>query len=115
MRVRVRDAVGERASTARAGWRLVEVLEPILAGGEPVVLDFADLRTVAAVFFCHSIAILVEKDKEERLPQLLSWENMTPLDEEILGRVVADAVRARKDPRWAAARVKAALKLAERD
>src|SRR4051794_23410319 len=114
-RVKVSDVVGNQASTHQAGQRLHDLIEPALARGEPVELDFAGVRHFSALFFNASIGALIEGDGQDRLPPLLRYENLPPLARGALESVVEYAVRRRTDPRWAAAMDQAVAKWSQRE
>src|SRR5262245_20871939 len=99
MRVNVSDIDGVHASTPQAGQRLYALIEPVLARGEPVVLDFAGVQHFSAPFFNSSIGPLVEADSANRLPQLLRIENLPPLGQGVLDSVIENGIRMRENPR----------------
>jgi STAS-like domain of unknown function (DUF4325) len=115
MRVNVKDIDGIHASTLQAGQRLYSLIEPVLARGEPVVLDFAGVRHFSVPFFNYSIGLLVEKDEANRLGELLRYENLPAPGQSAWESVVEYAVRRRGNPRLAEAMDQAARKLFERD
>jgi hypothetical protein len=116
MYVKVSEIDGGFASTPQAGERLYNLIAPVLARGEEVVLDFEGVRYTAVPFFMASIQPLIEADREERLSKLLRYENLnlTPFGQSDVEAVTEFAVRCR-DPRVKAAYAAAAQKLAERD
>jgi hypothetical protein len=115
MRVKVSDIDGVHAYTPQAGQRLYAIIEPAIARGEPVVLDFEGVRHYSAAFFVYSIGILVEADTTNRLPELLQYENLPPGGQAALDSVIGYAVRRRENPRWAEGMDQGARKLFERD
>jgi hypothetical protein len=99
----VRELNNGHASTGETGWRLYQLIEPVLARGEEVVLDFAGVKHVAAPFLSSSVGVLIEADKEDRLPKLLRYENLPPERQGTLDVVIDYGVRRRENPRGAAA------------
>ena len=111
MRVKVSEIDGGHASTPQAGLRLHALIEPALARGEPVVLDFEGVKYCSVPFFSASVGILVEADAEGRLPALLSYESLSPMGQSAVDSVTEYAIRRRENPRWAAAMDEVAKKL----
>lgn len=102
MRVKVSEIDNGHASTGVAGLRLYHLIKPVLDKGEEVVLDFEQVKHCAAPFLSASVGNLIEEDKEERLPRLLRYENLTPQWQRTVDGVKDRAVRRRENPRWAA-------------
>jgi len=115
MRVRVSEIEGISASTPQAGQRLLELIEPVLARGEVVVLDFEGVRDFSVPFFVASVFVLVKQDTEGRLSTLLRYENLPSQGQSALDSVLDYAVRCRNNPRWADGMYEAARKFAERE
>src|SRR4051794_3073944 len=103
MRVKVTDVDGIHASTPQAGQRLYALIEPALARGEPVTLDFEGVKHFSRLFFDVAVGTLLERDAEDRLSGLLRFENLPPLGQSALAMTAEDATRRRENPRWAAA------------
>src|SRR4051794_13864243 len=103
MRVKVSEIDGIHAYTPQAGIRLRELIEPALAVGEEVTLDFEGVKHYSAAFFCASIGALIEADKAGRTPQLLRYENLLPRGQSALESATDFAIRRRDNPKWAAA------------
>jgi hypothetical protein len=115
MRVKVNDIAGIHASTPEAGERLLALLQPLLARGEPVELDFAGVLHFSVPFFVASIFVLVKEDTENRLSGLLRYENLLPQGRSALDSTIDYAVRCRQDPRWAEGMYQAARQFSERE
>jgi hypothetical protein len=103
MRVKVREIDNGHASTPQAGLRLYALIEPVLARGEPVILDFEGVKHCSTAFFSASVGILIEADREDRLPELLRYENLAPRCQPALELASDFAVRCRQSPAGAAA------------
>src|ERR1700676_1393738 len=111
MRVKVRDDVdGIHASTLQAGVKLHDLIEPALARGEEVVLDFEGVKYFAPMFFNCAIGTFIERDAENRLFESLRFENLSALGQLSLDHVIEYATRRRENPRGAGARDAAAWK-----
>jgi hypothetical protein len=65
MRVLVREIDEGHASTPQAGLHLYALIEPVLARGEEVILDFEGVKHCSTAFFTASVAILIEADEGE--------------------------------------------------
>jgi hypothetical protein len=115
MRVKVSDIDGIHATTYQAGQKLYTLIAPVLARGEPVELDFEGVRHFSPLFFNASIGILVEADKENRLPERLRVVNLPPLGQDALDSVIDYAIRCRDNPRWAEAMDQAVRKWSQRE
>jgi hypothetical protein len=115
MRVKVSDIDGVHASTAQAGQRLYALIEPVLARGESVELDFEGVKHFSVPFFTSSIFILVRDDASGRVQGLLRYENLLPQGQSDLDSTLDYAVRCRDNPRWAEGMYEAARKLSQRD
>lgn len=108
------DTPGLGASP-EAGMKLKELIEPALARGEQVELDFEGLRFFAIGFFVFSIGKLVETDTADRVPALLRYLNLNEAGQSYVKSAVEFAIRRRDNPRWAAGAGAAAEKMAERE
>jgi hypothetical protein len=115
MRVQVSEIDGSYASTPEAGQRLLALIEPVLARGEPVELDFEGVRYFSVPFFCASIFVLVKGDTGNRLSGLLRYENLLPQGQSALESTIDYAIRCRDNPRWAEGLYEAARKFSERE
>lgn len=115
MRVKVSEIDNFQATTPQAGLKLYTLIEPALAGGEPVELDFDGVRHFSTAFFGSSIGILVEADIENRLPALLHYENLPPLGQTALHLATEYATRRRENPRWGTALDESMRKSFERE
>ena len=115
MRVKVMEIDGGFASTWEAGERLYALIAPALARGEEVILDFEGVRGFSVPFFAASIEVLIDADKEERLPALLRYENISAVGQSTVDSVSEFATRCRDNPRLKDGYYEAARKLAERD
>ncbi len=115
MRVKVSEIVGNQASTPEAGQRLLALIGPAFATGEPVELDFEGVQQFSVPFFCASIFVLVREDAANRLPGLLRCENLLPQGQSALDSTLDYAIRCRDNPRWAEGMYEAAEKLSERE
>ena len=114
MRVKVSEVDGIHASTPQAGQRLYAIIEPAIARGEVVTLDFEGVKHFGPGFFNWSIGVLIEQDMENRLTGLLRYENLPPLGQNSLESVVEYATRRRENPQWAAAMEAVVRKRAEK-
>src|SRR5258708_1743839 len=98
MRVKVRDVTGEYADSYEGGLRLADVIAPVLARGEEVVLDFEGVKDCFGAYFDCAIGRLIVQDAEDRLPKLLRYENLSPRGQTILEAVTEHAIRRRENP-----------------
>src|SRR5262245_2677320 len=101
MRVKVSDIDGIHATTPQTGQKLLAIIEPALARGEPVVLDFEGVRFIGVQFFYSSVGVLIEKDTVNQLSDLLRYENLHEIGQSALDSVVEYSIRRRDNPRWA--------------
>jgi hypothetical protein len=115
VRIKVSEIDGGHAYTPQAGLRLHALIEPVLARGESVVLDFAGVEHFSSAFFSASVGKLVEADVTNRLPDLLRFENLAALGQTALDLATEFATRCRENPRWAAAAAEVARTSAEGD
>ena len=103
MRVKVSELVGASAYTPQDGLRLYEIIEPALGRGEPIELDFADVRRFSPGFFATAVGPLIERDTTNRLTELLRYENLEEIGQIALGLVIDHWTRRREIPGWGAA------------
>jgi hypothetical protein len=115
MHVKVSNIEGSSAYTAQAGQQLRALIEPVLARGEPVELDFEGVKHFSAAFFASSIGALVEADRTNRVTELVRVCNLMPLGKGTLDLVIANAIRRRENPRWAEAMDQAVRKWSQRE
>jgi len=113
MRVKISELEDFQGTTPQAARQLYHLIAPVLARGEPVVLDFEGVRSCSTSFFTSSVGLLIEEDKENRLPELLSYENLPEMGRVALGLATDHAIRRRENPRWAAAHDEAVRKWSE--
>lgn len=102
MRVKVSEYSGSRTAGYELGPQVYELIEPALARGEVVVLDFEGVRRVTTAFFARSVGDLIEKDVANRLKDLLRCENLSDVGKLALQQVVEHFTRRRENPLWAA-------------
>src|SRR3954465_5504035 len=100
MRVKVSEIDNGHPPPPQAGLRLQALIEPVLARGEPVVLDFEGVKHCSTAFFNARIANLIEADKDDRLPQLLTYENLSPHGQIALDMAADFGKRRRENPAW---------------
>src|SRR5205085_950637 len=111
MRVKMLTDVDRiHASTDQAGQKLRDLIEPALARGEEVLIDFEGVKHFTPGFFYTAIGVLIERDFEERILPLLRFENLAPLGQSSLDDAIEYAIRRRENPRWAAGMDAAILK-----
>ena len=115
MRVRVNDIEGATFAAPKAAERLRELIEPVLARGEKVALDFEGIKHFTTAFFGDVLHRLIVADVEKRLPELLHYENLPPIGQTARDLASDFAIRCRDIPGWAAAAGQAAQKFAERE
>lgn len=117
MRVKVSglDLDSAHAYTPQAGEKLRALIEPILAQGDPVELDFTGVEHFSAIFFWTALGPLIEADSSHQLPALIRIENLSPLGENALESARALAVRRREVPGWASAMDRLGSQAVERE
>src|SRR6476660_6968636 len=115
MRVKVNDIDGATFAAPKAAERLRELIEPVLARGEEVVLDFEGIKRFSPGFFSDFLHHLIVADAQKRVPDLLRYENLPQIGQMALISATDFAVRCRDIPGWAEAAGKAAEKFAERE
>jgi hypothetical protein len=101
MRVKVSEVTGPYADSYEGGLRLADVIAPVLARGEEVVLDFDGVKEYFGAYFDCAIGRLIVQDADDRLPGLLRYENLSPVGRLVLEGVTEHAIRRRENPRWA--------------
>jgi hypothetical protein len=94
---------GVHAFTSKAGQKLYELIEPAVARGEEVVLDFDGVKHFSGTFFNWAIGRFIEKDFDGKLSRLIRYENLPPLGQGSLESAVEYATLRRENPRWAVA------------
>jgi len=67
MQIEVRERSGENAITRELGLEIYSSIQPVLARGEPVCLDFAGVKVFASPFLNAAIGQLL---KDKSLPTL---------------------------------------------
>ena len=115
MRVKVNDIEGATFAGMEAGQRLREMIAPALARGEEVVLDFEGIQYYSPAFFADVFHDLIRADVEDRLPQLVRFENLPPHGQGAFDDMRLWAVRWRENPKAAAAAAEVAAKFFARD
>lgn len=85
MRVKVFDLCGIQAACFEHGQQLHDLIEPAIARGEEVVLDFEGVRWFNSGFFAMALGPLIVKDTTNRLGDLLRYENLAEM-----GRLARD-------------------------
>ena len=74
------------------------LIAPVLEKGEEVILDFEGVRGYSVPFLMASIEPLIEADREDRLTNLIRYENIPPHGLGAVESVREFAIRCR-DPR----------------
>jgi hypothetical protein len=116
MRVRILDVdPNQVAATPQSGEKLRALIEPALARGEEVELDFEGVRFYSPLFFFSSVGLLIERDPTNRVAGLLRYSNLSERGQMDLGSAIDFAIRRRDNPGMAAGYGAAAEKMAERE
>src|SRR4051794_40854913 len=116
MRVKVSEIDNGHATTEQAAKRLFAIIEPAIARGEPVVLDFEGVRHYTGVFFGYSLGPLADADRDDRLRGLLRLENVPPYIPPVVDLVIDNAKHMRDaTPRYREAREQALRKIFEEE
>src|SRR6476469_1710656 len=100
MRVKVNDIDGATFAAPKAAEQLRELIEPVLARGEEVILDFAGIKHFTTAFFGDVLHTLIVADVEKRLPGLLRYENLPPIGQTARDMACDFALRCRDIPGW---------------
>lgn len=109
-KVRVLEVVGDDLCVSSSdGSKLYDRLSPLLKAGEKVILSFLNVKTVTSAFFNAGIAPLYGEHSEETLKAMLILEDLRSEDEELLARVVDNAIRYHEDPAEYMRKMKEAL------
>lgn len=108
--VSVYEVVGSPYCVASGdGEKVFERLEAALRRNRNVSLSFRNVSDLTSAFLNAAVGQLYDSYKEEQIRELLSVEDMTPEDMELLKRVVETAKKYFKDPKEFDAAVREAL------
>jgi hypothetical protein len=113
MTLMIRDLIGgEDAITAEAGDQVHAAIEPKLAQGQQIEVDFAGVTTFASLFFNAAIGRLLAKHAADRLRELLVIRNLPAAGETVLRRVIDNAKRYYSEPNYRQAQERVLASLA---
>jgi hypothetical protein len=93
MRVKISEFTGPNAMTLEQGDKVFEVIEPVIAKGEPVELDFEGVTHVMPPFLNAAIGRLIPIAQPDQLDTLLRATNLVPLDQELFRSVIEGSRR----------------------
>lgn len=91
MTYKIYDIVGEYAITADGGQKVYDQIHPELVAGNPVELDFTEVKVFASPFFNFAIGQLVKDVAADDLNRLLKLTVLNENGQSILERVIANA------------------------
>ena len=75
---KVHDLVGKWALTYEQGQQVYDLIQPELAQGRPVTLDFDGVKSVGALFWNRAVGDLLEDFTPDGLKRLLQVANIYP-------------------------------------
>ena len=91
MKYKIYDLIGENCMTQQAGQQVYDLIYPELQAGQPVELDFAQVRRFLSVFFNFALGQLLRDIKAEDLDRLLIVSNLNPIGQQAYDRVLENA------------------------
>lgn len=98
-KVRVLEVVGDELCVSSSdGSKLYDRISPLLKDGEKLILSFLNVKTVTSAFFNAGIAPLYGEHSEETLKAMLVVEDLRSEDEDLLTRVVDNAISYHENP-----------------
>lgn len=77
--------------TQQAGQQVYELIYPKFQAGQPVELDFTEVKRFLSVFFNFAIGQLLRDIKAEDLDHLLVVSNLNPVGQQAYDRVIENA------------------------
>jgi hypothetical protein len=89
--IRIHEHFGENLLTPEEGERLLGEIQPELANGKSVTLDFAGVRIVTSAFLNAAIGRLYGSFSHDVIRQHLSVENLSDIGRFTLKRVVENS------------------------
>jgi len=103
MQLCVRELVGENCITLAAGQIIHDAIQPELAAGRTVELDFSGVRVFASPFLNAAIGQLLRSISPDELNRLLHVRTMTPTGRSVLREVIRNARQYSSDSEYAEA------------
>jgi hypothetical protein len=100
MTYKIYDIVGEYATTADDGQKVYDQIHPELLAGNPVELDFSEVKILATLFFNFAIGQLLKDISADKLNQLLKFTALSSHGINILERVIPSAKRYYSDEKY---------------
>src|SRR5262249_44014538 len=88
MRVVIRDVAGTWAVALPDGQQVHDLIAPAIARGEVVELDFAGVEHVSPPFLNPVVSWLIQEQSPARVLELLRFENLSPLGQNLLGHII---------------------------
>jgi len=93
MKFNIHELFGENCMSQQAGQQLYEKIHPVLQAGQPVELDFADVKRFLSVFFNFAIGQLLRDIDPNKLDRCLTISNMTSVGQQTYDSVMESAKR----------------------
>ncbi len=89
---------GEYAITTEDGQKLFEIIQPEIAEGKRVELNFSGVRVFASPFFNAAIGPLLEGRSSDDLRRLIKFNNLSPIGESVINRVIENSDQYYRNP-----------------
>lgn len=91
MKLTIFDLIGANCVTYSDGLKVYDLIHPELQRGQPVELDFSNVRVIVSLFFNAAIGRLLEDLPANQLNRLLTISNLPPGGLETLKRVIENS------------------------
>lgn len=91
MHISVVELVGKNALTPEDGKAVYSILQPEIAAGRTVALDFSGVSVFASPFFNWGIGRLIADFPPELLNRMLKFSNIAPAGDRALRRSIDNA------------------------
>lgn len=91
MKLTIFDLIGPNCVTYTDGLKIYDLIHPELQRGQPVELDFSNIRVIVSVFLNAAVGRLLEDIPNDELNRLLMISNLPPEAFETLKRVIENS------------------------
>ena len=91
MKLTILDLIGANCVSYTDGLKVYDLIHPELQRGQPVELDFSNVRVIVSLFLNAAIGRLLEDIPTDELNRLLTISNLPPEAFETLKRVIENS------------------------
>jgi hypothetical protein len=92
MKFLIVEIIGKTAISRESGQKVKDVIDPVIASGEQICLDFEGVNIYASPFFNAAIATYLGDMDVNKMKEKFSFINLTNVGRSLLNQVIHNAI-----------------------